>query len=187
MLRLDGGKMQLMAHTAVLITATGPFQAQAIFQDGAEAIPVDMRSYVARYVTREDCEVVVEGLGDGVMFGIKKEPCRAIENVDPTPFEIPEDKKGEMPIEAIIEQQVHAFMSEKYGADKFETFKESMDFDLDDSEDVVELSGYEVHDMTDEELVQLVQDKNPSTGSGEPDTPPEPKETPPEGSGEPEN
>jgi len=85
------------------------------------------------------------------------------EDLDPNPVEIPENKRGPKTVREEMRELVVNMLQERYGSGKFDTFEDSMDFDIDDEIDFV--SNYEVDEML---PIDELEEVNPEL---EPDAP----------------
>ena len=107
-----------------------------------------------RFKAREDVSVYV-AVPETIHWGgdIVEEPPD-IERPDPNPIEIPEDMARPETLQEKMERFLGAMVRERYGedSDEFETFEESMDFDLDTGEEP--LSGFEVSDDMPEDFLE---------------------------------
>jgi hypothetical protein len=93
------------------------------------------------------------------------------ETHDPVPVEVPEDKRVPESLQSKLERMLAGMVAERYGKDsrEMETFEESMDFDIDDDDDPVARSGYEVSELIDDfPDVGLSPDPDPQLPPAEP-------------------
>lgn len=133
--------------------------------------------YLLSFRTVQPVDVYIK-VPEGSHWSMDVTPIRPPEDAaDPTPFEIPEDKKANLTLEDKLKSFIADMVAERYGADseEMETLEESMDFGDDDEE--IPLSGYEVQEM------QPVEPDPPPGGSPEetpePEPDPVPEESPP--------
>lgn len=123
-----------------------------------------------RFKAKEDVSVYV-AVPETIHWGgdIVEEPPD-IERPDPNPIEIPEDMARPETLQEKMERFLGAMVRERYGSDsqEFETFEESLDFDMADAEEP--LSGFEVADDMPEEFLDEPAARDSESSSGNPAT-----------------
>jgi hypothetical protein len=119
----------------------------------------------ARFHVREDCRLKI-ATAPKQFLSINGFPIPPdIEDVSPVPVEMPEDKKRGLTMMEKMKIYLADMVAERYGedSDQYDTFEDAMDFD-DEENDVVELSGYEISDVVEEEPNEPSATETPPTG-----------------------
>lgn len=97
------------------------------------------------------------------------------EEVDPNPVELPVDEGREDPSLRLVEDLLRKRLEEAFPDDEIDSFEDWNDFEPDDDEDVIELSGFEIHEyqMEDEDLAGPPADLSPEEAMALAGKPPE--------------
>lgn len=115
-----------------------------------------------KFSTKEQPITVEMVIGEGVHWSGDIEQKLPFDKVDSVPFEVPEELKRPETLEQKLQRMMASMVSERYGRDsaEYETFEDSMDFDVDD-ELAMPLSDYEFSEMQ-EDFVEPVAESNES-------------------------
>lgn len=180
MLKTGAQQFVFPPHSKIRILAE---TRSAVFRVGADGQPTELLAAGDRELVFRTAGEEIDGLihvPKGEHWSIEVTDRLALEKLDNTPVEIPEDARKPETMQAKLERMLHSMVVERYGrdSDEVQSLEEFNDFGPE--EDGVAMSGYEVTEM--EPVEPPAPDDPPAVAP--PDTPPDGEGVPPPGSEE---
>ena len=169
MLKVGSFIEEVPANTQLHVEGQSDFMVVAVDAENVPQVLVARSSdRHCRFVTRQNMRLMFSITGKH-FISVDARPVKSdSEEVSDIPYEVPDDNQAQLTLEEKLKVYLAEMVAERYGQESamYDTFEEAMDFD-DDDEDPISLSGFEIPDITEEELINVGTEDQGAAAEGE--------------------